>query len=206
LTGCAAPTVTSNGSTTSTVARPEATDPTAADPTAVPNADGQVGSATNDGPAPSTSSQHDEAFQQPRPAELTMTCQTPVFPGDTARFPATYWWIPGGTSVEIWYGDGRSYRTHRDEWLDSAFEHTYEQAGVYEVTAVISLSDGGTASASCWQEVLPQPAMPYPSQTPELSGADGWTPSGSPALCADGTLTHSAGSQGACSWHGGLAD
>jgi hypothetical protein len=101
--------------------------------------------------------------------------------------------------VRIDYGDGHVYQ-NTDRHLALVFSHTYRSPGRHVVTATLTDARGQTAKATC-TAAWALPAAPVQAAPPGLPASGG----GYAALCSDGTTTTSGGTQGACSWHGGLA-
>lgn len=120
--------------------------------------------------------------------------------------------------MAIDYGDGDHY-TNDSQHLDAIFAHTYQAAGSFTVTAVVTDAAGQTASATCLYTWAP-PAPPPPpvttgsgdggassdSSTGSSSGGTVNPPGAVPtALCRDGTYSYSQHHSGTCSHHGGVA-
>jgi hypothetical protein len=129
------------------------------------------------------------------PATFTISCPgwVPIYGGwvdvnmrwvDLRAYP------PYRTHID--YGDGHQYEND-DQHLRSVFSHRYVSAGDFQVTATLTDRLLNVVQSSC---TIPVQAVVL-GQAPD-SG------SGTSAPCADGTLTSSAGKQGACSSHGGL--
>jgi hypothetical protein len=113
--------------------------------------------------APTTSAP-ETTSAAPRPlvaAPATTTSQAPVRPpapvmavtcpnGGTVASPIFGQQISATApySVAINYGDGDQY-TRDDQHLAAVFSHSYEVAGTFAVSAVLTDSAGQTASASC---------------------------------------------------------
>lgn len=127
----------------------------------------------------------------------------------------------GRATISIDYGDDkRPYKTSKRKYIDSAFWHEYDQPGFYAVTASLAVPGATAAVSSCsfyFSEAYEPLEVPsggdwfdaMPDEWPDYGygeEASGLEPpgSGDVGLCADGSLTSSAGRQGACSWHGGL--
>jgi hypothetical protein len=64
--------------------------------------------------------------------------------------------------------------------------------------SVIISQDSGSSDGTTGTEPIAPSSPTYPAPTTDYPGR------GSTVTCADGTISHSGGIQGACSWHGGV--
>ena len=172
-----------------------------------------------------TPGEDDKYSYSPPQASISLACPDGprVFQEHSPRveFGHTYY-FPDEATVSINYGDDKTYSTSKRNEIDSAFWHSYEGPGLYFVTVTLKAADGTETAASCSLllvedaepiELDPGAEFPYtvPNDWPPYDyggGTDDPSSSGQDhvAACEDGTLTMSAGKQGACSWHGGRAD
>jgi hypothetical protein len=132
--------VTQGGGPTAAEESPDATS-TSASPFTGPQAAAPT-AATASTSAASTSAA--SASTAPVPP-IVMTC--PTGGGASPRFGHEIV-VPEPYSVTIDYGDGDVY-TNDSANLGAIFSHTYAEPGTYEVRAVLTVPDGGTASADC---------------------------------------------------------
>ena len=176
-------------------------------------------------PEEETPGEDDKYLYSPPQASISLACPDGprVFQEHSPRveFGHTYH-FPYEATVFINYGDDKTYSTSKRNEIDSAFWHNYEGPGLYFVTVTLKAADGPETAASCTLllvedpetiELDPGAEFPYtvPNDWPPYDyggGTDDPSSSGQGhvAACEDGTLTTSAGKQGACSWHGGLTD
>jgi hypothetical protein len=141
------------------------------------------------------------------PAALEITCSDPyVGPGE-GTLDYSFGYSTNAVEpfrVSIDYGDGRVYENDNAH-LAAVFTHTYRSPGSRVVVATLTDAAGTVTQSNCTADwsVQDPPAPPAPAagapagQLPVVGGGS--------TLCSDGTTTSSAGSQGACSWHGGLS-
>jgi hypothetical protein len=118
--------------------------------------------------------------------------------GDAASLDVTFGYSVNAYApykIKIDYGDGHTY-TNDYKHLDQIFRHRYKVPGRHTVTATLLKDHAGfTAKSTCaWEWTTDAPVAPA-AVNPDP---------GTMAFCSDGTVTNSAGQQGACSWHGGL--
>lgn len=145
---------------------------------------------------------------------MTITCPTvggasPAFGHDiTATSPYT---------VAIDYGDGDRY-SNDSQHLDAVFTHTYQSAGTFTVSAVVTDYFGQQAMSTCvyaWAPLAAAQPAPAPAGGDTYTNVDGnqvpgpvsadSPPAGATARCNDGTYSFSQHRQGTCSHHGGVA-
>jgi hypothetical protein len=61
-----------------------------------------------------------------------------------------------------------------------------------------------TTESATSEPVPVRPLVPTTPSTPSPAPTVNYPGRGSTVVCADGTISHSGGIQGACSWHGGI--
>ena len=121
-----------------------------------------------------------EYAQTPSRPSVSITCPPDGY-GNEVSFGGRWEIFTPRATVAINYGDGRSYKTSRRSYFNSAYRHTYHTTGTFTVRIVLADAAGQTVSDDCIVTVLPEPTYFPPSQYP---------PSYDPPRLPNGHLDH----------------
>jgi hypothetical protein len=116
-----------------------------------------------------------EYAQEPSPPSVSITCPTDGY-GNKIYFGGEWEVFTQRATVAIDYGDGRSYKTSRLSYFDSAYWHTYRSPGTFTVRIVLTDAAGQSASDSCVASVLPEPTYIPPSYNPPSYNSPSYDP------------------------------
>jgi hypothetical protein len=106
-----------------------------------------------------------EYAQEPSPPLVSITCPPDSY-SNKIYFGGEWEVFTPRATVAINYGDGRSYKTSRLSYFNSAYWHTYQSTGTFTVRIVLTDAAGQSASGSCVVSVLPEPTYIPPSYNP----------------------------------------